>query len=177
MVKALAATKLMDSTQGQRSKPSHKKRKCFNCIIKGHLAEDCGKPKKSNGKPQGEAHIATADSHILFVTMPNSKKEEILIWYIDSGASQHMSCKKDWMLDYSEFRNPEKVRLGDNKAVQAFGKGTVWLKVKSGDLYMPVEFPDVLYVHSLASNLLSDSAVTNVVTPTRALIIIIYALT
>ena len=135
MVKALAATKLTGSTQGQKYKPSHKKVKCFNCGIKGHWAKDFRKPKKSNGKPQGEAHIATADSHILFVTMPNSRKEEILICYIDSGASQHMSCKKDWMLDYSEFPNPGKVRLGDNRAAQAFRRGTVWLKVKSGDVY------------------------------------------
>ena len=160
MVKALAATKLTGSTQGQRSKASHKKGKCFNCGIKGHWAKECRKPKKSKEKPHEEAYITTADSHSLFMTVPNSKKDESLIWYIDSGASQHMSCKKDWMQNYSEFPIPEKVRLGDNRTVEAFGTGNVWLKVKCGDAYTPAELSNVLYVPSLAKNLFSVSAVT-----------------
>lgn len=94
------------------------------------------------------------------MTLPNSKKEESSIWCIDSGASKHMSCKKNWMQNYSDFPTPEKVRLGDNRTVEAFGKGTVWLKVKSDEVYKPAELSEVLYVPSLAKDLFSVSTVT-----------------
>ena len=53
-----------------------------------------------------------------------------LAWYIDSGASQHMSYGKQMMVDYVHFENPQKVCLGDNRVVQAFGKGNIWLDLK-----------------------------------------------
>ena len=52
----------------------------------------------------------------------NFDLEESSIWYIDSGASQHISCKRALMQNYSDFPTPEKVRLGDNGTVKAFGK-------------------------------------------------------
>lgn len=55
MVKALVATKLMASTQGQKSKLSHQKGKCINCGIKGHWVKDCRKHEKSKEKPPEEA--------------------------------------------------------------------------------------------------------------------------
>ena len=58
-----------------------------------------------------------------------------------------MSCKKDWVQNYSDFPTPEKVRLGDNGTVEA-----CLVKVKSGDVYKPVEFSDVIYVPNLANN-------------------------
>ena len=64
------------------------------------------------------------------------------------------------MQNYSEFPNPEKVRLGDTRTVEAFGKGTVWLKVKCGDVYTPAELSNVLYAPSSAKNLFSVSVVT-----------------
>ena len=33
-------------------------------------------------------------------------------WYIDSGASQHMTNSKDSMVHYQEFSSPEIVRMG-----------------------------------------------------------------
>ena len=157
MEKALVASKANPSSQAQ--KPS-KKGKCFNCGIKGHWAKDCKRPKKKKEQHTERAHIATAGSHSVFWTAPNSNGKERSIWYVDSGASQHMSCQKDCMQNYTDFPIPEKVYLGDNRTVEAHGKGTVWLKVKSVDGYKPAELSDVLYVPNLAKNLFSVSAVT-----------------
>eukprot|EP00794_Sanderia_malayensis_P009617 gene9617-10600_t len=136
MEKALVATRTTPSTQVQKSRPgaTKSKGKCFNCGIKGHWAKDCEKPKKERRSEQA-ANVVTADSHSLFWTAPNSSKVESLTWYIDSGASKHMSCKREWMQNYTEFPIAEIVRLGDNRAVEVLGKGTVWLKVKSGGVY------------------------------------------
>ena len=81
-----------------------------------------------------------------------------LTWYIDSGASQHMSYDKEMMVDYVHFENPQKVRLGVNRVVQALGKGNIWLDIKDENDYNPARLVDVLYVPDLSKNLFSVSA-------------------
>ena len=62
------------------------------------------------------------------------------------------------MVDYVHFENPQNVCLGDNRVVQASGKGNIWLDVKTGNEYKPARLVDVLYVPDLAKNLFSVSA-------------------
>ena len=61
-----------------------------------------------------------------------------------------MSYDKEMMVDYVHFANPQKVRLGDNGVVQAFGKGNIWLDIKEENDYKPAGLVDVLYVPGLA---------------------------
>ena len=81
-------------------------------------------------------------------------------WYIDSGASQHMTNSKDSMVHYQEFLSPEIVRMGNNYEIKAYGKGNIWIEVNANSVYNPAELVDVLYVPALGKNLFSVSAVT-----------------
>ena len=80
-------------------------------------------------------------------------------WLVDSGASSHMTCNKELLVDYHEFDSPEKVGLGDGRTVSALGYGNVHLKMlfkvsqpKKSIMYR------VLYVPKLACNLFSVRA-------------------
>ena len=121
--RALVVSTARNNKQRQHSKPGNKKGKCFNCGLNGHWARDCSKPKKSRERTAEEAHIATTDSHSLFWTGSDSDVDESSIWYIDSGATRHMSSKKEWMQNKVQFASPDKVRLGDNRTVEAYEKG------------------------------------------------------
>ena len=46
---------------------------------------------------------------------------------MDSGASSHMTPKREYFSKYQVFSTPEKVALGDGRVVEAVGVGTVWL--------------------------------------------------
>ena len=50
-------------------------------------------------------------------------------WLIDSGASSHMTRKKDLLTDYKDLEKPEKVSLGDSCTVEAVGIGSVHLNM------------------------------------------------
>eukprot|EP00794_Sanderia_malayensis_P016446 gene16446-18078_t len=113
--------------------PRNKKGKCFNGGLKGHRARDCTRTKKPKESRTEDAQIATTDSHSLFSTNSTSALDESLVWYVDSG---------------------------NNRLVEAEGKGTIWIKLKVGDEYKPAELSDVLYVPILNKNLFSVSTVT-----------------
>jgi hypothetical protein len=76
------------------------------------------------------------------------------IWYIDSGASSHMTCVRE---HFTNLKDPEvkmEISLGDDNIVRVVGRGTVTFQ---RDTMPPISFRDVLYVLGLKKNLISVS--------------------
>ena len=63
------------------------------------------------------------------------------IWYIDSGASSHMTGHKIFFKDLQEGGIGIHVELGDDARYQVHGVGTVSFERESGK---PLSFADVL---------------------------------
>ena len=76
------------------------------------------------------------------------------IWYIDSGASSHMTGNKRFFKDLQEGGTRIHVELGDDARYQVQGVGIVSFERESGK---PLSFADVLYVPGLTKNLISVS--------------------
>jgi hypothetical protein len=45
-------------------------------------------------------------------------------WYLDTGATQHMTCQRDWLHDYHDIP-VQTITFGDNSRISAVGIGTV----------------------------------------------------
>ena len=63
------------------------------------------------------------------------------IWYIDSGASSHMTGQKRFFKDLQEGGTRIHIELGDDARYQEQGVGTVSFQRESGK---PLSFVDVL---------------------------------
>ena len=56
--------------------------------------------------------------------------EEVLL---DSGASSHMSCRRDCFTDYKQLESPMAILAAGNNAIQAVGIGTLNINIKYQD--------------------------------------------
>ncbi|XP_014524339.1 uncharacterized protein LOC106780549 [Vigna radiata var. radiata] len=77
--------------------------------------------------------------------------ENDLCWYLDTGCSNHVTRRKEWLVDL-DSRKKSKIRFVDDSTMMAKGVGRVLLTCKNGETaYMD----GVLFVPTMKSNLLS----------------------
>eukprot|EP00253_Pinus_taeda_P034296 PITA_34296 len=77
------------------------------------------------------------------------------IWYVDSGASRHMTRVREYFSGISESGTDIEVVLGDDRVVRAVGVGTLTFQRESKP---PLKVTNVLYVPGMRKNLISISA-------------------
>ena len=162
---------LFSKQSQEQTKPSSTKNfKCFYCKKKGHFAKDCYKKKADAKKTQNQSNQESAN-RVESTQESEDDSPEIALsagglssaendWWIDSGASQHMTPSKKGMTDYVTFRNPLHVKLADDSVLLAYGKGNLHLSVFDGTEKVNITLKDVLYVPKIQKRLLSLPSMT-----------------
>lgn len=142
-----------------RSKSSKKNLKCYNCGKKGHLKKDCWNlPQNSN--PQGNVASTSDDGSALCCEASiarEGRKRFADIWLIDSGATYHMTSRKEWFHHYEPISGGS-VYSCDDHALEIIGIGTIKLKMYDGTVQT---VQDVRHVKGLKKNLLSYGILDN----------------
>ncbi|KRY42309.1 Retrovirus-related Pol polyprotein from transposon TNT 1-94 [Trichinella spiralis] len=89
-----------------------------------------------------------------FATGEKAYKGKIGDWYVDFGATSHMTCNRNFF--ESLERRKSTVYLADNTAIQAEGIGHGWLFCVTPDgTIEEIHVKDVLFIPSLETGLLS----------------------
>lgn len=139
----------------EKKKFDRKKIKCFNCQKFGHFANEWKfDQKRGDGD---EAHMAQEDSSfdsdpILLMTTSYADPPEISnSWYLDTGCSNHMTCRREWLPNLDPSKR-FKVRFVDHRTVTTERIGTVAIRRTDGQLAL---IQEVLYVPDMKCNLLS----------------------
>ncbi|CAJ2668206.1 unnamed protein product [Trifolium pratense] len=135
--------------RGRGRQQSRELVECYRCHKLGHYQSEC--------PTWEEANYAEFDEHGEVLLMAQEKLKEPVkselkdeIWFLDSGCSNHMVGKKEWLFEFdSEFR--ETVKLGDNSRMQVMGKGNLRLQI--GGIVQVIT--SVYYLPELKNNLLS----------------------
>lgn len=79
------------------------------------------------------------------------KKVESNVWYLDNGASNHMTGVRTKFKELDE-KVTGRVKFGDGSTVEIKGKGSVGFRCKNGE---EIVFQDVYYIPTLCSNIVS----------------------
>lgn len=84
------------------------------------------------------------------------------MWVMDSGASQHMTYKKEFFSAFEDIKHENRIiKLGDNRQLKVQGKGTVNIQKKNNGVWQDALITNVLYVPDLRKNLFSEGAIAS----------------
>ncbi|KZV44615.1 hypothetical protein F511_33023 [Dorcoceras hygrometricum] len=123
---------------------------CYSCHKYGHYSWECPSNMDNEEANLVENREYDAEQSLL-LALKDESKSNASTWYLDNGASNHMTGDKE---KFVELDTSQKgfVSFGDNTKVKIEGKGTILFEAKNGSHKV---LSDVYYVPNLTSNILS----------------------
>ena len=159
-----------DALRSRKYAADQKRFKCHYCKMPGHFAKNCYKKKADAKKRQKDkeesARISvmvenevSVDEYEVALAV-NDNTSECKKWWIDSGASMHVTPKEHELDNYTALKNPLRIRLADDSTLLAYGKGSCRVTVYDGKVNGSLLLNDFLFVPKLQSKLLSLPTMT-----------------
>ena len=130
--------------------------RCFHCHDVGHYATNCPQKKSKKGSSNGSYGDALASQFKLDFSLITCMVSSMVgcVWYLDSGASFHMSDDKNLFSTLEEKDLHMRIKMGDDGKYRVSGEGTVVFQREHG---APLTLTNVKYVPGLKKNLVSVS--------------------
>jgi hypothetical protein len=128
--------------------------KRFYCHEHGHLATNCPQKRKNKkvvGVTTGEALALQFELEFSLIACMTSSASGS-VWYLDSGASFHMTGDKDFFSDLEERDLKMHIEMGDDGRYSVTGIGTITFQRESGK---PFQLKNFMYIPGLKKSLVS----------------------
>ncbi|KAI3523596.1 hypothetical protein L1887_01838 [Cichorium endivia] len=163
-----------DGGGGTSNSQDKSKVQCYNCQEYGHYAAECTNPRRErnqennlirdyddnepalllasivDGGETGEVYLNEEKVFPELRTRENKVKGSST-WYLDTGASNHMTGDKGKFRELNETVQGY-VKFGNESRVRIEGKGSIVFQCKNGDHR---KLDDVYYIPDLCSNIIS----------------------
>lgn len=144
---------------GNKSVKNLNKVKCYGCGQLGHYKNKCPNgngnqhilPKNVSSSVSGSKKSIDAKFANAFSSYIGERCNDD--WFIDSGASRHMTPRQDILIDYRRLRYPD-ISVANDQKMQVHGCGTAHIVVEG----VEITVQNVLHVPQLGANLLSVNA-------------------
>jgi len=139
-------------------KDSNNIKRCTNCKKEGHTFETCwflpGRKYNNNNTSLKGKNVPNPDPYAFSVYSYNNKSD---LWYLDSGASDHMCSQKDLFHNLKDTK-PQPINVAKNdQFVTSLGLGDINLSLDINGIPTKAILKNVLYVPDLKANLISVS--------------------
>ena len=148
-----------DQSQQRRNRSKSRSRydlKCHHCGKPGHFIRECRKLKAEQKNSEGKTHnnnTAVANEEIVIIQEDNQANiaRDDATWVIDSGASYHVTARRDFFSSYTSG-NFGNVKMGNDGASKIVGIGNIFLETNVG---CRLVLKDVRHVPDIRLNLIS----------------------
>lgn len=135
---------------------------CYNCNKRGHFARDC-RARKPAMRNFNSTSNQDKSNMVAFHVVENACALTDCsddVWLLDSGASVHMTYRKEFFVNLQEYDNDcnRTVKLGNQIELKVKGVGTVLIKKCLNGQWESNVLKEVLYVPELRRNLFSEGA-------------------
>jgi hypothetical protein len=88
----------------------------------------------------------------------SAETDDVDAWFVDSGASIHMTCNKNWYINFKETHNGAHIYFGDDCSYQIKGYGDIPVTL-SNDTVRHIH--NVVYFPGIKKNLIYVSTITH----------------
>lgn len=123
--------------------------KCFKCKQEGHYRNQCTNTTKSAETDRKQTNAFSA----VFLSGQYSKSD----WYVDSGASVHLTTNEHWIKNASYDQCTKEIVVANENKVPVKCSGSVQITTWTDNCNFDVTVEEVMCVPSLTTNLLSVS--------------------
>lgn len=123
-------------------------RKCFKCGSTSHLKKDCVQQQQQGSKMKSKSEALCCDALVAVAAAD--------AWYLDSGATEHMSNRRELFYEYEALKKRHPVKIGNGEIMYGEGIGKIDVEVYDGNKWIEKHLVDVLYVPALHTNLFSQ---------------------
>lgn len=157
----------------KKKKTDKDKVRCYKCQGLGHFAREC--KNKRRGSDRGDedardcAFVVEGASQETTRSVGKSGLDGVPIdvvrtmlaadkrdsWLTDSGASRHITFRREWLINFRELPEGDAVSLGNGKECRVDGVGTVEIEKYVRGEWRSSRIENVLYVPDMTKNLFS----------------------
>ncbi|GBP45102.1 Retrovirus-related Pol polyprotein from transposon TNT 1-94 [Eumeta japonica] len=144
-------TSTKDNAQMSMSKP--KVITCYKCKQTGHYRNQCTFSNKNSSNTNKNERTRSNAFSAVFLNGEFCKSD----WYIDSGASVHLTANEEWLSNVSRDLRIKEIVVANKDKVPVLCTGDVQITTKTHACEYDITVEGVLCVPKLTTNLLSVS--------------------
>lgn len=134
-----------------------KKKSCYNCGQNTHLAKQCTMPKKNQNENNKEEKSKGDQKDKVLILLLNTDSNDDKMkngWFIDSGATAHMTHRKDMLHNERKIEKKE-ILIANKEKLRVDTMGDVKINLLVGGEVAECIIKNVYYVPNLCTSLLS----------------------
>ena len=100
----------------------------------------------------GKSRTEGVPTYVVRMVLATDKRDS---WLTDSGASRHITFRREWLTDFRELSEGNTVSLGNDKQCRVVGIGTAEIEKYVHGKWKSSRIENVLYVPEMTKNLIT----------------------